>query len=91
MKGEKFNAIHHPFDTQMNKAMTNAVTRRCPKNNMFAASNLSRQLASLAGKNTQGAGKYMSNIHGKLGMTISTQQKKKKRCGIQEKIRQEAD
>ena len=31
MEGEKLKALHHPFDTQMNEAMNNAVARRCPK------------------------------------------------------------
>ena len=31
MEGGKLRALHHPFDTQMNKAMKNAVARLCPK------------------------------------------------------------
>ena len=38
MEGEKLKALHHPFDTQMNEAMNNAVARHCPKNKMFAGS-----------------------------------------------------
>jgi hypothetical protein len=38
MEGEKLKALHHPFDTQMNEAMNNAVARRCPKTKMFAGS-----------------------------------------------------
>jgi hypothetical protein len=30
VKGEKLQSLHHPFDTQINEAMNNAVLQRCP-------------------------------------------------------------
>ena len=60
----------------MNEArMNNAVARRCPKNKMFAGSqSLVYRVASVAGQQTQGADKYMSDVFENLGMTMSTQQ-----------------
>ena len=37
MEGEKLKALHHPFDTQMNDAMNNAVATRCPKTKCLLA------------------------------------------------------
>ena len=73
MEGEKLKALHHPFDTQMNEAMNNApVARRCPKNKMFAGSqSLLYRVALVAGQQTQGADKYMSDVYEMLGMTMS--------------------
>ena len=73
MEGEKLKALHHPFDTQMNEAMNNAVARRCPKNKMFAGSqSLVYRVASVAVQQTKGANKYMSDVYERLGMTMST-------------------
>jgi hypothetical protein len=38
VEGEKLLSLHHPFDTQINEAMNNAVSRQCPKNKVFAGS-----------------------------------------------------
>jgi hypothetical protein len=53
--------LHHPFDTQINEEMNNAVLRRCPKNKVFAGSG-GRQyrVASVAGQHTQGM--YASDV-----------------------------
>ena len=75
VEGEKLKALHHPFDTQMNEAMNNAVARRCPKNKIFAGSqSLLYRVALVAGQQTQGADKYMSDVYEMLGMTMSTRQ-----------------
>ena len=60
---------------QMNEAMNNVVGRRYPKGKIFASSgSLLYRVASVAGQHTKGADKYRSEICGKLGMTMSTQQ-----------------
>ena len=38
VEGEKLLSLYHPFDTQINEAMNNAVSRRCPNNKVFAGS-----------------------------------------------------
>ena len=64
MEGEKLRALHHLFDTKMNKPMKNAVARICQKNKIFAgSSSVFYQVASVAGQHIQGSGKYMSDIH----------------------------
>ena len=50
---EKLLSLHHPFDMQINEAMNNAVSRRCPKNKVFAGSGgLQYRVASVAGQHS---------------------------------------
>ena len=54
VEGEKLLSLYHPFDTQINEAMNNAVSRQCPKNKVFAGSgSLQYRVASVAGQQTQ--------------------------------------
>ena len=51
VEGEKLLSLYHPFDTQMNEGMNNAVSRRCPKNKVFSGSGgLKYRVASVAGQ-----------------------------------------
>jgi calcineurin-like phosphoesterase family protein len=38
VEGEKLLSLHHPFDTQINEAMNNAVLRRCLENKVLVGS-----------------------------------------------------
>ncbi len=49
VEGEKLLSLYHPFDTQVNEGMSNAVSQRCPKNKVFAGSaGLKYRVASVA-------------------------------------------
>jgi hypothetical protein len=50
VEGEKLLlALYHPFKTPINEAINNAVSRRCPKNKVFAGSGgLKYRVASVA-------------------------------------------
>jgi len=75
VEGEKLLSLHHPFDTQINEAMNNAVSRRCPKNKVFAGSGgLQYRVASVAGQHTQGATQYTRNVYKQCGMQMSALQ-----------------
>ena len=52
--------------------MNNAVSRRCPNNKVFAGSgSLQYRVASVAGQQTQGVTKYMSDVYKRCGMVMS--------------------
>ena len=54
-------SFHHPFDTQINDTVNNTVSRRSPKNKVFAGSGgLQYRVALVAGKHTKGM--YTSNV-----------------------------
>ena len=75
VEGEKLLSLHHPFDTQINEAMNNAVSRRCPKHKVFAGSGgLQYRVASVAGQHTQGATQYTRNVYKQCGMQMSALQ-----------------
>ena len=60
------------FDMQINKAMNNAVSRRCPNNKVFAGSgSLQYRVASVAGQQTQEVTKYMNDVYKRCGMVMS--------------------
>ena len=72
VEGEKLLSLYHPFDTQMNEGMNNAVSRRCPKNKVFAGSGgLKYRVASVAGQQTQGVTKYNKDVYKRCGMKMS--------------------
>jgi len=73
VEGEKLLSLYHPFDTQINEAMNNAVSRRCPKNKGFAGSggSLQYRVASVGGQQTQGVTKYMSDVYKQCVMVMS--------------------
>jgi hypothetical protein len=72
VEGEKLLSLYHPFDTQMNEGMNNAVSRRCPKNKVLAGSGgLKYRVASVAGQQTQGVTKYNKDEYKRCGMKMS--------------------
>ena len=72
VEGEKLLSLYHPFDTQMNEGMNNAVSRRCPKNKVFTESGgLKYRVASVAGQQTQGVTKYNKDVYKRCGMKMS--------------------
>ena len=72
VEGKKLLSLYHPFDTQINEAMNNAVSRRCPNNKVFAGSgSLHYRVASVAGQQTQEVTKYMNDVYRQCGMVMS--------------------
>jgi len=72
VEGEKLLSLYHPFDTQVNEGMSNAVSQRCPKNKVFAGSaGLKYRVASVAGQQTQGVTKYNKDVYKRCGMKMS--------------------
>ena len=72
VEGEKLLSLHHRFDTQINEAMNNAMSRRCSKNKVFAGSGgLQYRVALVAGQHTQGAIKYTKDLYKQCGMEMS--------------------
>ena len=72
-RGENILSLYHPFNTNMNEGINNAVLRRCPKNNVFAGGSggLKYRVALVARQQTQGATKYKNDLYQRCGIGMS--------------------